>query len=100
MSTNFSYCLYVLSKMGSCLHRPANVSPEVAVKVTKMAHVMRNLRRLSISDLIDVCDKEALISRRIDAYLAKEKKVLKNTVKLLLLGPAESGKTTLLKQMK
>ncbi|KAH7722499.1 G-protein alpha subunit [Aphelenchoides avenae] len=66
----------------------------------KLTGACCSLPRLAISDLLDVYDREALISKRIDAYLAKEKKGFKNTVKLLLLGPAESGKTTLLKQMK
>ncbi|KAH7722655.1 CRE-GPA-3 protein [Aphelenchoides avenae] len=83
--------------MGNCFPCRGECTQDKAAKVTE---VMRNLKRLSISDLIDVYDREALISRRIDRYLAKEKKAFSKTVKLLLLGPAESGKTTLIKQMK
>lgn len=39
-------------------------------------------------------------SRRIDKMLAKEKGQIKRTVKILLLGAGESGKSTFLKQMK
>ncbi|KAH7702467.1 guanine nucleotide-binding protein alpha-1 subunit [Aphelenchoides avenae] len=40
------------------------------------------------------------ISNRIDSLLEEEKPVLDNEIKLLLLGPSESGKSTLLKQTK
>ncbi|KAH7720601.1 ODR-3 protein [Aphelenchoides avenae] len=40
------------------------------------------------------------ISRKIDEQLEQEKRAQEKTMKLLLLGPGESGKTTLLKQMK
>jgi guanine nucleotide-binding protein subunit alpha len=40
------------------------------------------------------------ISKRIDEQLIKEHKDAQRIIKLLLLGPAESGKTTVLKQMK
>ncbi|KAH7694901.1 guanine nucleotide-binding protein G(I) alpha subunit, partial [Aphelenchoides avenae] len=41
----------------------------------------------------------AKVSREIDAQLEKDKKKMEKVVKLLLLGPAESGKTTVVKQM-
>lgn len=69
--------------MGNCFPCRGECTQDKAAKVTE---VMRNLKRLSISDLIDVYDREALISRRIDRYLAKEKKAFSKTVKLLLLG--------------
>jgi guanine nucleotide-binding protein subunit alpha-12 len=39
-------------------------------------------------------------SRKIDEMLAKDKRLLRKQVKLLLLGAGESGKSTFLKQMK
>ncbi|KAI6220850.1 Guanine nucleotide-binding protein G(O) subunit alpha [Aphelenchoides fujianensis] len=44
--------------------------------------------------------KPAEISRRIDAMLVKEHRASERVVKMLLLGPSESGKSTVLKQMK
>ena len=39
-------------------------------------------------------------NRKIEKELAKEKKVFKGTHRLLLLGSGESGKSTIVKQMK
>jgi len=39
-------------------------------------------------------------SRKIDEMLAKDKRLIRKQVKLLLLGAGESGKSTFLKQMK
>jgi len=39
-------------------------------------------------------------NRKIDQILAKEKKTILGEIKLLLLGPGESGKSTVFKQMK
>jgi guanine nucleotide-binding protein subunit alpha len=36
----------------------------------------------------------------IDAQISKDAKILNNDTKMLLLGPGESGKSTLFKQMK
>jgi len=46
-------------------------------------------------------DKEkAKKSREIDILISKERNVTKDQYKLLLLGPGESGKSTIFKQMK
>jgi GTPase SAR1 family protein len=41
-----------------------------------------------------------MLSNQIDAQLAKEKERERSTIKVLLLGGAESGKTTIFKQMR
>lgn len=69
--------------MGNCVNCRFETTSDGAAKMTE---VMKNLRRLSISDFLDVYDREALISRRIDRYLAKERRVFSRSVKLLLLG--------------
>ena len=49
----------------------------------------------------NVEDKEStLLSAKIDKQLAKDKEKLRRTVKILLLGSGESGKSTLMKQMR
>ncbi|KAK3595454.1 hypothetical protein CHS0354_003446 [Potamilus streckersoni] len=40
------------------------------------------------------------LSKQIDARLAKEKRIAKRTIKLLMLGTGESGKSTFIKQMR
>ncbi len=45
-------------------------------------------------------DEASLNSRRLDVQIAKDARVLNNDTKMLLLGPGESGKSTLFKQMK
>jgi len=45
-------------------------------------------------------DEAYQASRKIDQMLAKDYKTQKDEVKMLLLGPGESGKSTLFKQMK
>ena len=45
-------------------------------------------------------DEASLNSRRLDAQIARDARVLNNDTKMLLLGPGESGKSTLFKQMK
>lgn len=44
--------------------------------------------------------EESKVSRRLDAELIKEGRAHQQDVKMLLLGPGESGKSTLFKQMK
>ncbi|KAL5321532.1 hypothetical protein ACEPPN_009491 [Leptodophora sp. 'Broadleaf-Isolate-01'] len=45
-------------------------------------------------------DSEAKRSREIDALIHRDEKVMQKVVKLLLLGAGESGKSTILKQMR
>ncbi len=45
-------------------------------------------------------DEASLNSRRLDAQINKDARVMLNDTKMLLLGPGESGKSTLFKQMK
>jgi hypothetical protein len=45
-------------------------------------------------------DEASLNSRRLDVQIAKDARVVSNDTKMLLLGPGESGKSTLFKQMK
>ncbi|KAH7695141.1 hypothetical protein AAVH_11513 [Aphelenchoides avenae] len=55
---------------------------------------------ITLNDLGEIRWSPDTVSRRIDAQIAKDKQKMVNTMKLLLLGPAEAGKTTLLKQIK
>ncbi|KAK4050603.1 guanine nucleotide-binding protein subunit alpha [Microbotryomycetes sp. JL201] len=45
-------------------------------------------------------DADAKRTKEIDRALSKDREAMKNTVKLLLLGAGESGKSTLVKQMR
>ena len=52
-----------------------------------------------ISEDDDSEEKASIISRNIDISIKKENWDRQNWVKLLLLGPSESGKSTLLRQL-
>ena len=45
-------------------------------------------------------DEQTAVSKKIDAELRSERARIRNEVKLLLLGPGESGKSTVFKQLK
>ena len=45
-------------------------------------------------------DEATRISKRIDKQLKKEQAKYRNTCRLLVCGPGESGKSTFIKQMK
>ncbi|KAH7720391.1 Guanine nucleotide-binding protein alpha-3 subunit [Aphelenchoides avenae] len=63
---------------------------------------VKSFAEFSISDLIDEDSPrvQSRISKKIDFMLTREKQIIDNSVKMLLLGPGESGKSTFLKQMK
>ncbi|XP_035675996.1 guanine nucleotide-binding protein G(s) subunit alpha-like [Branchiostoma floridae] len=48
----------------------------------------------------DLEKKQKRVNRKIEEQLKRDKKVYRKTNRLLLLGPEESGKSTILKQMK
>lgn len=48
----------------------------------------------------DEAKRQSFVSRAIDRQLARDKRRLRQTVKVLLLGSGESGKSTFLKQMR
>ncbi|KAH7708622.1 guanine nucleotide-binding protein G(i) subunit alpha-2-like protein [Aphelenchoides avenae] len=63
-------------------------------------HRRQQLPEIVVTDMSDSPRHARRISNRIDSLLEEEKPVLDNEIKLLLLGPSESGKSTLLKQTK
>ncbi|KAH7720999.1 trimeric G-protein alpha o subunit [Aphelenchoides avenae] len=61
----------------------------------------KSFAELSLSDITDDTPRaQSRISKRIDYLLEREKRLMTSSVKMLLLGPGESGKSTFLKQQK
>ncbi|KAI9353599.1 guanine nucleotide binding protein, alpha subunit [Obelidium mucronatum] len=54
----------------------------------------------SSTNAVDQTPEEVANSKKIDQQIAQEKKNKEEAIRLLLLGPGESGKSTVLKQMK
>jgi len=59
-------------------------------------HTMGNCMMFAPADIRE----KAKRSREVDAFLSKHGKQARDEIKLLLLGPGESGKSTIFKQMK
>ena len=77
------------------------VNKRVQLEQTEMGVIFSAFKEvfLGVSDDKDCEEKASLISRKIDISIKKENWDRQNLVKLLLLGPSEAGKSTLLRQL-
>lgn len=90
------------------MHRPQKPPLEMNGK-TPAAEIVRR-RRASLLDHVIACFGESeemrelralrKTNQQIDKQLRKEKSEFRATLRLLLLGPGESGKSTFVKQMR
>ncbi|KAH7720905.1 guanine nucleotide-binding protein alpha-7 subunit [Aphelenchoides avenae] len=79
--------------MGNCSERPSRSKPTPVVRFADPVTA-------TSTDASTVSVTAKAVSERIDAQLLEDKKADDKIMKLLLLGPAESGKSTVLKQLK